>query len=241
MEFKVLYTDHAPHSSLGTVLKWCDTAQGALFRSIPDKTVAEELMKAYSLASVMRTNTVEMLMNQHDWVQHMDDAAVAVVRPLLVRIGRTSWVIQSSVETSAAVPIARVQTVMVAVDPNDSTKPVPVPHAETLRGIMREAAPVEAPQSGVRPPNSFVWRTEVRQSDCDDMQHINNAFYASLFEELRRMLGVPPQPRVPSLVDVSAPLRQQDLPGGRGSSIWASRRLGTSLRSPFGGTRRYPQ
>ena len=48
-------------------------------------------------------------------------------------------------ETARGVPIARVQTVMVAVDKDDTSKSVPVPHVEVMRGLVQESESLVAP------------------------------------------------------------------------------------------------
>merc|ERR1712176_1096634 len=57
----------------------------------------------------------------------------------------------------------------------------------SLESIIRnlDMAELEAPRLSAKPASAFVWRTEVRISDCDLLQHINNAEYGSLMEAAR--------------------------------------------------------
>eukprot|EP00811_Abedinium_folium_P009194 NODE_18499_length_889_cov_5.393701.p1 GENE.NODE_18499_length_889_cov_5.393701~~NODE_18499_length_889_cov_5.393701.p1 ORF type:complete len:195 (+),score=40.83 NODE_18499_length_889_cov_5.393701:142-726(+) len=111
------------------------------------------------------------------------------VFPVICRVGRTSWGTQCEIcHAPTGTHLATVSTTVVAVDPADILKPVPVPCAHTLRALISEEAAVgvpELPAIGPRPDAVFVWRTEVRSSDCDSHGHMNNALYCCLMEDAR--------------------------------------------------------
>lgn len=183
--FKSIFPDMSSHQALGTILRWCDISQVAVFSAIPNATIHEDLKKFWAQGAVQRRNMVEMLVTGEEWRRLIDVNASGKVTPSVTRVGRTSWVVNSSVETAEGVALARVSTVMVAVDATDSSKPVPVPHAEALKGIVAEAPTVDVAPVCPRPSGAFTWRTQVRQSDCDSFEHINNAVYANLLEDAR--------------------------------------------------------
>lgn len=185
VQFKTLVPDNPAHASLATILKWCDSAQGALFDPIPDPSMRKEMQEWCMKGAVTRANVVELLVTAAEWEMLIDVVARSRVCPVITRVGRTSWVVRFSVETLRGQVLAQVQTVMVAVDANDFTRSVPVPFTEALQSLVHEQPGLEAPVACSRPHEAFAWRTEVRQSDCDAMQHINNAVYASLAEDAR--------------------------------------------------------
>lgn len=186
VDFKTVFTDTPWYACIGTILRWVDVAQSEIYRSLPDSSVAEEVFQMYERASVMRAHVLELSVDSSTWERLIGVSGMARVRPSLARIGRTSWIVTTVVETPDGQQIARVQTTMVAVDFADTSKPVPVPHAEVLKEVVIPAPTLIAPEVAERPPSAFVWRTEVRQSDCDTLQHINNAVYGNLAEDARR-------------------------------------------------------
>jgi acyl-CoA thioesterase FadM len=196
---------------LCSVLRYCDTAQGLYWRSLMQLSAEErdQLQQMWSSA-VMVSNTVEL----HCRADAVPDAATALVTPWLTRVGKSSWALAFSLALSrprdqgvddAAVLLARVSTVMVGVDPDDPKRSRPIPPAllpllkqlqisatatMSARGLEPAAAvPVVLPGDGEGGNDdvtaSFVWRSSVRATDCDSLQHINNAKYALLAEEAR--------------------------------------------------------
>ena len=203
---------------LCSVLRWCDTNQGRYFREgCPPEVIApalaRELAVLWSGEIVMRSNTVELLVESHDAVHAMHAAvgrAVNTVQitPWLSRVGRTSYGISFFISFGKeATPLARVATVMVNVDAENLEAAAPIPEhlvdpMKTLAASSSEAAvrlglmpaadddvelvPADAGEAGP-PEEALVWRTTVRATDCDSLGHINNAKYPLLAAEARAL------------------------------------------------------
>jgi len=185
--FKTLYPDVVPQAAICAAFKWCDGAQSDF--TSKHKALPEEVAKRQEYGSVMRSNAIEFLVPMEEWTEKVSCKTSVHVQPSLQRLGRTSFAFRISINAEDGQPLARVESVLVAVNPEDLTKPIVVPYQEEYRRALRPAvvpdvhvAPV-AP--GARPASAFVWRTIVRKSDCDALQHINNAIYGSLIEDAR--------------------------------------------------------
>eukprot|EP00746_Dinoflagellata_sp_MGD_P035795 gnl/MRDRNA2_/MRDRNA2_18568_c0_seq1.p1 gnl/MRDRNA2_/MRDRNA2_18568_c0~~gnl/MRDRNA2_/MRDRNA2_18568_c0_seq1.p1 ORF type:complete len:270 (+),score=36.78 gnl/MRDRNA2_/MRDRNA2_18568_c0_seq1:129-938(+) len=184
IELPSLFTDQASHSSLATVLNWCDKSQSEMWF---DTGIRDPSKKASDAPYVVRQVTLEMMVSGEEWTALVRAERKCRVRAWIVRVGRTSWVVGSSVETIKGVALARSKTVQVCVDVETLTKPVPVPGRETLEGLVKEddLAGLETITCSKKPGDAFVWRTEVRVTDCDTLQHINNTVYGALMEAAR--------------------------------------------------------
>mmetsp|Transcript_74993 Transcript_74993/g.163723 ORF Transcript_74993/g.163723 Transcript_74993/m.163723 type:complete len:292 (-) Transcript_74993:530-1405(-) len=183
--FKTLYPDSVPQAALGAVLKWCDAAQTDYYhrhKALPQE--AADLIER----SVMRSNAVEFLVPYEKWAAIVTSRAMVHCNVHLVRVGNTSFALRIAVSSEEMVPLAIVETVMVAVSAQDFTKPVPVPNAELMKKNLRPAAvpAVHAPPTQKsRPDSAFLWKTQVRKSDCDILFHVNNAIYGNYMEDAR--------------------------------------------------------
>eukprot|EP00411_Alexandrium_monilatum_P114246 CAMPEP_0175693732 /NCGR_PEP_ID=MMETSP0097-20121207/31576_1 /TAXON_ID=311494 /ORGANISM="Alexandrium monilatum, Strain CCMP3105" /LENGTH=300 /DNA_ID=CAMNT_0017000845 /DNA_START=15 /DNA_END=912 /DNA_ORIENTATION=+ len=206
MEIQPLFTDQARQCSLGAVLRWSDTAQAALYGSVPDAEVRAALLRAWERSLVTRSNQVELLLPGRAWEEALSATLGATVRvaPRVTKVGRTSMGVGFEISTSRGVPLARVASVMVAVDEETASKPVPVPHPEALRALSKDFPAVKVPSISTRPSDAFVWRAEVRSSDCDLFGHVNNAVYGDYMEDARRAAAARPGALPPVAAEAAA-------------------------------------
>lgn len=189
VEFWPLFLDQTFHAQLGAVSRWADSVptQKALFSCLHNEQASEDMLRLWLTNAVNRKNVVEIMSSSKDWVKVVAQGSVKVV-PRIMRVGRTSWASNYDIVTGLGVPLARVQTVMVAVDEETLSKPMLVPHAELLKANVRDAPSLEVPS--VKPRGEepqLTWRVEVRQSDCDSLGHMNNTVYATLIEDARHV------------------------------------------------------
>eukprot|EP00404_Azadinium_spinosum_P038258 CAMPEP_0180646724 /NCGR_PEP_ID=MMETSP1037_2-20121125/49842_1 /TAXON_ID=632150 /ORGANISM="Azadinium spinosum, Strain 3D9" /LENGTH=259 /DNA_ID=CAMNT_0022671001 /DNA_START=41 /DNA_END=816 /DNA_ORIENTATION=- len=190
-ELTPLFIDVPGHAGLGAVLRWCDASQVELYHAMPNEVHGKEFAELWATCAVMRTNVVEMLVQDKTWEKALaGDATNRVkvrVAQSVMRVGRTSWGVFSEITTTGGVQLARVNTVMVALDAESVSKPIPLPHPEGLKALIRECPPIQEPPTVcARPQGVFVWRAQVRHSDCDGFGHMNNAVYGDLMEDARR-------------------------------------------------------
>lgn len=182
MEIVPLYTDCTRHAMLGAVLRWCDTSQGALYRSVQSAEAREELLNLWEKSAVNRSMLVEMLVSGAEW-EHTINAKSAtrvIISPVVSRVGRTSWGVRYNIRTAEGTQLANASTVMVSVDAETATKPVPVPRAEVLRQLLQEGPALKEPCVCSRPPVAILTQTEIRFTDCDVIGHMNNAVYGDI-------------------------------------------------------------
>jgi acyl-CoA thioesterase FadM len=196
---------------LCSILRWCDTNQGRYFREgCPEALIAPEL--AQELATlwagqiVMRSNIVELLVDSHAAVHAMHgEVGIATntvtITPWLSKVGRTSYGISFFISSGIDdIPLARVATVMVNVDPSNLQAAAPIPEhlVEPMRALAAasseaavsaglSAGDIVVPEGldGEAPADAFVWQTTVRVTDCDSLGHVNNAKYPLLAAEAR--------------------------------------------------------
>eukprot|EP00405_Crypthecodinium_cohnii_P045261 CAMPEP_0206579944 /NCGR_PEP_ID=MMETSP0325_2-20121206/32854_1 /ASSEMBLY_ACC=CAM_ASM_000347 /TAXON_ID=2866 /ORGANISM="Crypthecodinium cohnii, Strain Seligo" /LENGTH=287 /DNA_ID=CAMNT_0054085859 /DNA_START=43 /DNA_END=903 /DNA_ORIENTATION=+ len=185
--FKTLYLDCVPHAAIGGLLNWCDAAQTDFFVRCAGFSPEAARQAEWT---VTRSNTLEYLVPLSSWQRYVSPKAFISVKTSLARIGKTSFALRFSIESEESVALARLESTMVAVDPQDFTKPVPVPNIDLFRQVLKpDAVPpvyaIEATPSE-RHRAAFCWDVEVRASDCDNLQHINNAIYGYLMEDTRR-------------------------------------------------------
>lgn len=116
------------------------------------------------------------------------------IHPSLTRVGRTSYTIQNKVTKSdSQQPLATVETVMVQLDASLS-KAVPLTCSDELRNLCRDVPSLaeRLPETFAKRPATeecYLWACEVRPSDCDLLGHMNNANYATLFDDARHAAG----------------------------------------------------
>eukprot|EP00812_Abedinium_dasypus_P009413 NODE_3104_length_829_cov_306.599483.p1 GENE.NODE_3104_length_829_cov_306.599483~~NODE_3104_length_829_cov_306.599483.p1 ORF type:complete len:245 (-),score=49.25 NODE_3104_length_829_cov_306.599483:77-811(-) len=142
--------------------------------------------------TVARAIVLQLHVTSQAWEEGLRGPTLLDMFPAVCRVGRTSWGYLTRIRHVASGTLAATVTkTNVAVDPADITKPVPVPCADSLRALICDdvadaaAAMPELPEAGPRPDDAFVWRTEVRASDCDSYGHINEAVYCLLMEDAR--------------------------------------------------------
>ena len=173
------------------MLRWADTAQERLFDTEALPSEARNGLISACLNSVMRANLFTMMV-PHEELKALKLKAVRT-RPRLVRVGRTSWTVRTAVTTCDGALIAMVETVMVHVD-SGLTKPEPLPYQDELNQLLTHPSQAAAvcepglPKQRPRDPAApavFTWETNVRATDCDGLDHINNALYLLLAEEAR--------------------------------------------------------
>lgn len=186
-----LFLDMSAHNAVGAVLRWCDVSQMVLFESLEPSQDRTELVESWERASVTRVNKLEVLVRGQAWESTFSALggfnSWARVRPALSKLGRTSWTVNFEVGTSGEKPLARVESVIVAVDPETLSKSVPVPKPELLKSLIYpDQQPVDVPKVCEKPANAFVWKVQARPSDCDLLGHVNNVVYATLMEDARR-------------------------------------------------------
>eukprot|EP00405_Crypthecodinium_cohnii_P017733 CAMPEP_0206451696 /NCGR_PEP_ID=MMETSP0324_2-20121206/19499_1 /ASSEMBLY_ACC=CAM_ASM_000836 /TAXON_ID=2866 /ORGANISM="Crypthecodinium cohnii, Strain Seligo" /LENGTH=295 /DNA_ID=CAMNT_0053921635 /DNA_START=271 /DNA_END=1158 /DNA_ORIENTATION=- len=190
---KNMYLDTVPHFVLCSILKWAGSSQFSIF---PPEQVSTEVFAQLFGGSVFRSAAVELLVSQQEWSQLVTTRGFTRVRPYVIRLGNTSFALRMAFETTDAkdknhVPkqLARMEFIKVMVDPKTLTTPVPIANPADLRRLCQpDAVPeVKAPKTfmGPKPSNAFVWKAVVRQSDCDALQHVNNAVYGQLVEDAR--------------------------------------------------------
>ena len=187
MELVANYVDYTAANSLAAVLRWCDTAGLYILRQLPDQIAKEKLQAMWMKSAVMRMIKVEMLIHGAAW----EDAFVnggccgtaVLVKPVLTRLGNTSYTLQTELSLASGTPLARVETVMVQLD-DDLERPVPVPR-EQLKPLLHPLPDLVVLSLGQPPASCFTWTVQVRPSDCDLLGHMNNSSYAVLFEDAR--------------------------------------------------------
>jgi len=194
MELVPNYVDYSSVNSLAAVLRWCDTAGLWFLQQLVDGIVRENLQVSLMQAAVMRVIKVELQVRGAVWESMFSAFACSggcgsgssvIVAPSLSRLGTTSYTIQNQVSAATGLLLAKVETVMVQLDPSLS-RPVPLPHPQTLRNLLRPAPSLSVLSVGEPPDDSFQWQVQVRPSDCDLLGHMNNASFAVLFEDARR-------------------------------------------------------
>eukprot|EP00933_Yihiella_yeosuensis_P022261 TRINITY_DN17511_c1_g1_i1.p1 TRINITY_DN17511_c1_g1~~TRINITY_DN17511_c1_g1_i1.p1 ORF type:complete len:284 (-),score=53.71 TRINITY_DN17511_c1_g1_i1:104-904(-) len=195
MEFLAQYIDFSAHNSLAAILRWCDTSIALSLTALDDSSVRAELKQDWEKAAVMRFTKAEMLVTGEKWesVFAGSDAGDKIgihvsVSSSLIRLGKTSWTIQSEVSLRDGLKLGRAEIVMVQLDVLTLTKPVPLRHESHLRCILKDGCKsVEVPSVCGKPLDAFVWQTQVRPSDCDLLGHMNNVCYGVLMEDARRI------------------------------------------------------
>jgi acyl-CoA thioesterase FadM len=167
------------------LLKWCDTAQGAVWKALPDKTISNEMHGLWDSSAVMRVTTGHVSTS----AENLNETDEVHISAWLSRIGTSSWDISFVIETeSGGAHVASLHTTMVNVDPESMSQTMPVPHREALAAAVLPRVEISwEPVDSERHPGAFLWDTTVRLTDCDSNGHINNAIYASLAEEARGM------------------------------------------------------
>ncbi|CAJ1389745.1 unnamed protein product [Effrenium voratum] len=193
MELVANYVDFSAHNAFAAVLRWCDTAGAFILNRVNDDAARRTLLRRWESSAVMRSIHAELLVRGSAWeatfAGNLCSGTTVTVDPILTRLGRTSYTLQSSVRVrETGQLLARVETVMVQLD-ESLTKSVPVPCAWALEPLLETAARAEPLPSLERPAGCFTWKSQVRPSDCDLLGHMNNASYAVLMEDARLAFG----------------------------------------------------
>mmetsp|Transcript_2769 Transcript_2769/g.6038 ORF Transcript_2769/g.6038 Transcript_2769/m.6038 type:complete len:348 (-) Transcript_2769:59-1102(-) len=184
---KAVYPDTMPQAAVGATLKWCDSARHDFL--VRNGLADEEAAKRQLSGFVMRSNAVEFLVPLEEWSEKVRCEASLHIACTVARVGRTSLAFRLSMASEDGTPLARVESVVVAVDPEDITKAVVVPCADHYKELCQPdvfgSIHVQPLSRNPRPTDSYIWRTMVRKSDCDGLHHINNAIYGTLLEDAR--------------------------------------------------------
>eukprot|EP00931_Biecheleriopsis_adriatica_P120428 TRINITY_DN95551_c0_g1_i1.p1 TRINITY_DN95551_c0_g1~~TRINITY_DN95551_c0_g1_i1.p1 ORF type:complete len:273 (-),score=54.99 TRINITY_DN95551_c0_g1_i1:27-845(-) len=185
--FESMYVDRTKHNALGAVLRWCDTF-GALYMDDLDidEVQRKELLKVAAFQYVNRVTQLEILVSGQRWEEAVLQSPKIRLSSCVSKVGRTSFGVTSFGSTEAGEELFRFSTVIVNVDADDSSKTRPMLYPEAHKAALREVRPVEVPKADARPAEAFVWRTSVRHTDCDLINHMNNAVYGDLMEDARR-------------------------------------------------------
>ncbi len=100
------------------------------------------------------------------------------------RVGRTSVAMSHDiVRVDDGALIARASATLVALD--GARRPTPYPDAERIEVLERPTAEVQPPGSSAGPTSAFRCPVELRRSDHDNQQHVNQARYGDLIEDVR--------------------------------------------------------
>eukprot|EP00435_Cladocopium_sp_Y103_P065596 s993_g27.t1 len=197
MELIANYVDYNSQQSLSAVLRWCDTAGTVPLRDVADAAKRQELLEQWTRYAVMRSLPTLVLRFQHCQEGLFADSisgTAVTIHPSLTRVGRTSYTIQHKVTKSDSQQLlALVETVMVQLDPSLS-KAVPLTCSDELRNLRRDVQSLaeRLPETFAKRPATeecYLWACEVRPSDCDLLGHMNNANYATLFDDARHAAG----------------------------------------------------
>ena len=139
----------------------------------------------------MRSNRAQLLL-QHDEYKEWKDVRIY---PVLQHVGTTSWTCGFRVtNATASLLLALVETTMVSTDAK-YTIAQPIEHRSTMLQMIEASRQHQQPvdlgralfskceeKDGVTP---HCYSQLVRVTDCDALNHINNAVYATLAEEAR--------------------------------------------------------
>ena len=185
--FPVMWLDFTQHyTTFASLLKWTDTAQGILF---PVKQVPE-IHHMWAGNAVMRSNRVRVLLPHEEYREWKQ----VTVWPHLQHVGTTSWVCGFRITNEAGDKVmAVVETTMVFTDETFTlSKPIQNHNREHMMqmidtskiGLGRPEFS-ENDDSTASSIDPWEYSTVVRITDCDALNHINNAQYALLAEETR--------------------------------------------------------
>lgn len=119
---------------------------------------------------------------------YMHDVEVGI-EGSLAHVGNTSFrgefrLYRLKQDGSAGALVAKVSSIGVYVE-KESLRPLPLPRREEL---LRHCSPksqraTAVPQYTQRPADAYVWTTAVRQTECDNLGHLNNTRYAMYAED----------------------------------------------------------
>jgi acyl-CoA thioesterase FadM len=119
---------------------------------------------------------------------YMHDVEVGI-EGSLAHVGNTSFrgeyrLYRLKEDGSAGALFATVASTGVYVE-KESLRPVPLPRREEL---LQHCAPrsqrfTASPQPSQRPTDAYVWATAVRETECDNLGHLNNTRYAMYAED----------------------------------------------------------
>ena len=119
---------------------------------------------------------------------HWTDQVQVGIEGALAHVGNTSFrgefnLYRLNADGSAGALVAKVASVGVYVE-KESLRPKPLPRREELLQHCATQPQRKAPtQHGQRPGNAYVWATAVRQTECDNLGHLNNTRYAMYGED----------------------------------------------------------
>jgi len=201
--YSVQWFDFCQHYlTFGTLFKMCDTSQGLLFQS--DDPLKIALQDLWSGNCVMRSNRAKLLLQHHEY----QDWKNVLVWPSLQHVGNTSWTCSFRVtDVSGSIVLALVETTMVATDDTfTKSQPISSESKSLMMSLMQEK---QQPSNHLHPVrlgrvsfsswnneesdvNDFVpyrYQRSVRVTDCDKLNHVNNAIYGVLAEETRLYAG----------------------------------------------------
>ena len=136
---------------------------------------------------VSSVNTLEILerleqppnLTMGEW----DGLDGTTVEAVLTHVGTSSFRTSTTVWNKQGEVFARVRSVGVSVD-RANHRPQPLLRRDELAAhVVPEPALAAPTGKGQRPADAYVWSTAVRQTDCDNLGHLNNTKYASYAEE----------------------------------------------------------
>ena len=186
--FPVNWIDFTQHyNTFVSLLKWSDTTQGLLFPS----ESKPELNKMW-LSAVMRSNRVKIFL-KHDVYKSWK---FVYVYPHLEHVGNTSWTVGFRVTNKTGELLSLIETTMVFTNASH-TSSIPISesnkqqmlqmissnHSNQLLKLGRPT--FDPPSQLLQEVDPWQFDTVVRITDCDSLNHINNAQYAVLVEEIR--------------------------------------------------------
>ena len=188
IEITLNWLDFSVHYNTFTSLfKFCDTAQSLLFPTgVTKEQVALHTM--WSNNCVMRSNSAKLFLPHQQYANWRNIR----IFPRLKAVGNTSWtcafrVVRSDASHDATL-LAVVETTMVATNDTHTTS-VPIEYRDTLIAMVQQTSQqplcLNRTVFSKKREQYFSQTQRVRMTDCDSLNHINNAIYATLAEETR--------------------------------------------------------
>ena len=185
------YVDMQTKNLSTTILMWCDERNNLMWpgeSSFSEWIGGEEGATWVSAANTIEALDVSVLSSGTDSF-YGHDIEVGI-EASLVHVGNSSFrgsfqLYRLNDDGSAGALAARVTSIGVCVE-RGTLRPLPLPNREEL---LQHCVPEPEPRAAVpqqhsqRPADAYVWATAVRQTECDDLGHLNNTRYAMYAED----------------------------------------------------------
>ena len=186
------YVDMQPKNLSTTILMWCDECNDLMW---PGEGGASEFMGAgddtgSTSTWVSAANTIETInrdaLSSSTASFYNHDVEVGI-EGALVHVGNSSFrgkfsLYRLNEDGSAGALVAEVTSVGVHVE-RESLSPTPLRRRKELMQHCVPQPQPAVPQLSERPKEAYVWKTAVKQTECDDLGHLNNTRYAAYGED----------------------------------------------------------